>query len=209
MSRWKSLSGVLFRVPEFEPPAHLSEEESTSLMTQSTEQSEPCGERAVSQQAPHNDEVSLRFRGLHAVFAAVAIAVSCWWSWYSNPDASLTDVMASPTAFDGQQIKISLEPVVESVGNGDFVVRSRGFRIRVLATIDPSDVGGFVYLQGRFRMAGPNETCDGIIEEPEFYVAQGRRAKIWISVVPAIWVLLLLLRHFRLDRRHWAVKPRC
>ncbi len=67
------------------------------------------------------------------------------------------------------------------------------------------DVGRFVFLQGTFHASRSEEQWDGVIEQPEFHVARGRRAKIWISVIPAVWIAILLLKHLRFDRKRLAV----
>lgn len=157
---------------------------------------------------PKDETISLRRRLAHAAWSAAAIAALGWWSWYSDPDPSLPEVIASAADFEGRQVKISDEPVVESVATDSFIVRSRGFRLRVSGRVSTDDVGRFVYVRGIFRRPAASAEWDGIINPAEHHVARGRRAKIWLSVIPVVWITVLLLRHFRIDTTRWSIEPR-
>jgi hypothetical protein len=157
---------------------------------------------------PHDEIVSARRRLAHAAWSTAAIAALGWWSWYSDPDADLPEIMAAPEAFEGQNIKIGDEPVLEAVEPEHFVVRSRGYRLRVAGTVSSADVGRFIYVRGVFRRPAPNSNNHGVIEPAEHYVASGRRAKIWLSVIPVAWIAVLLLRHFRVNPTRLSIEPR-
>ncbi len=154
------------------------------------------------------DIVPLRQRLFHAAVSALAIAALGWWSWYSDPDPSLSDVMARPASFEGQEIKIGDEPILESVNSDFFVVRSLGCRLRVAGTVSPDDIGQFIYVRGVFRQPTPGAGCDGVISPAEHHVARGRHAKIWLSVIPVLWVGALLLRHFRINASRMCIEER-
>ncbi len=149
----------------------------------------------------------IRRRMAHVLWSTTAIVALGWWSWYSNPDPSLPEIMANPIRFDGREVKIGDEPIIESIDDNSFVIRSRGFRIRVSAQLSPDDIGRFAYVRGTFNRAEATEDCDGFIQPSRHYVARGRHAKIWISVIPTLWIATLLLRHFRLNTTRWCIKP--
>lgn len=116
--------------------------------------------------------------------------------------------MADPATFAGKEIKIGDEPVLETVEPEHFIVRARGFRFRVTGTVSPTDVGRFVYVRGVFRRPAANTEYDGVIHPAEHYVARGRQAKIWLSVLPVIWISVLLLRHFRINTSSLSIERR-
>ena len=151
--------------------------------------------------------VTGRERLAHAAWTTTAIAVLGWWSWYSDPDPSLPEIMASPASYEGQEIKIGDEPVLESADADSFMVRSRGYRFRVTGTVSQDDVGRFIYVRGVFQRRESAAEEDGRVDPAEYYVARDRRTKIWLSVIPVIWVGVLLLRHFRINTSELSVEP--
>ncbi len=152
--------------------------------------------------------VTGRERLAHAAWTTALIAVLGWWSWYSDPNPGLPEIMASPASYEGQEIKIGDEPVLESTDADSFTVRSRGYRFRVTGNVSQEDVGRFIYVRGVFQLPESAGEEDGRVDPAEHYVARGRRAKIWLSVIPVIWVGVLLLRHFRINTSKLSVEPR-
>lgn len=152
--------------------------------------------------------IPVRRRAVHMTVAAVAIVALGWWSWYSSPGPDLREVMANPVAFEGQEIKIGDEPLLESCETDFFIVRSRGFRFRVSGSISSNDIGQFVYVRGIFHQPPADADWDGEINPAEHRVARGRHAKIWLSVIPVLWIGVLLLRHFRINWKRLAIEER-
>lgn len=152
--------------------------------------------------------VPLWQRLVHAAVSLAVIGLLGWWSWYSNPEPNLTEVMAQPANFEGREIKIGEEPLLEAVESEYFVVRSRGYRLRVAGTVSPEDIGRFIYVRGVFQRVDADAAWDAVIQPAEHYVARGRRAKIWLSVIPVVWIAVLLLRHFRFNPARWSIEPR-
>ena len=165
---------------------------------------------ASTTMTPTADEqrVSLRRRLTHAALCAVIIAVLGWWSWYSDPDVDLPVVIANAQAFAGKDVAIDDEPILESAEDGWLIIRSRNYRIRVAATISPDQVGEFVYARGTFHPAQPDAAYDGLLSPATYRVAAGRHAKIWLSVIPVIWIAVLLLRHVRFNTTRWSIELR-
>jgi hypothetical protein len=158
--------------------------------------------------ASEEQRVSLRRRLTHATLCGIIIAVLGWWSWYSDPDVDLPVVIANAQAFAGREVVITDEPILESVEDDWFTVRCRNYRIRVAATISPDHVGEFVYVRGTFHPAHPDAPNDGLLSHAAYRVAAGRRAKIWLSVIPVIWIAVLLLRHVRINTTRWSIELR-
>ena len=116
--------------------------------------------------------------------------------------------MSNAASFEGQEIRIGDEPVLESVEADSFIVRSRGYRFRVAGNVSQTDVGRFIYVRGVFRLPESRAAEDGLVDPAEHYVARGRHAKIWLSVIPVVWVGVLLLRHFRINTHQMSIEPR-
>lgn len=158
--------------------------------------------------ASEEQRVSLRRRLTHATLCAAVLAVLGWWSWYSDSDVDLPVVIANAQAFAGREVVITDEPILESIEDGWFTVRSRNYRIRVAATINPDQVGEFVYVRGTFHPAQPDASYDGLLSPATYRVAAGRHTKIWLSVIPVIWIVVLLLRHVRINTTRWSIELR-
>lgn len=155
-----------------------------------------------------DDVVPLNRRVMHACLCAAIIAVLGWWSWHSDPDVDLPEIITNAQTFAGREVVIGDEPILETVENGWFTVRSRGYRIRVAATISPDDTGEFVYTRGIFQPANADEPYDGVLSPATFRIASGRHAKIWLSVIPVFWIAVLLLRHIRINTTRWSIELR-
>ncbi|MHC4877255.1 MAG: hypothetical protein ACYTGL_12230 [Planctomycetota bacterium] len=155
-----------------------------------------------------NDIVPVRQRLFHTAVSALAIVALGWWSWYSDPDPNLSNIMAKPSAYAGHEVKIGDEPILESVEPGSFVVQSRGYLFHVTGNVSSDDIGRFIYVRGIFHPSSPSDEVDAKIHPAEHRVARGRHAKIWISVIPTLWIAALLLRHFRVNRQTLAIEER-
>lgn len=155
-----------------------------------------------------SERVSPITRAIHATASVSIIALLGWWSWYSDSEPSLREVVTNPAAFDGHQVSIGSEAIVESVESEFFVIRVLGFQIRVTGAVHSSQIGEFVFVRGTFQPPPRGTDCHGLIEPAEYRIARGRHAKIWLSVIPVLWIGYRLVQSFRVNPTLLSIEPR-
>lgn len=80
-------------------------------------------------------------------------------------------------------------------------MRQAGRTIVVTTPVTPAEVGCYVHVTGVFHQSGH-------LEPVHLHVRRQRRMKMVVSTVPAIWVGILLMLHFRINRRAWCLEVR-
>ncbi|MGH7601745.1 MAG: hypothetical protein ACREOI_35735 [bacterium] len=119
----------------------------------------------------------------------------CAWADYSCPYPDLAEILGNPQKFAGQRVAIFIEArIVERTEDG-FILTQRGHHLRVLANVKEAPLGEFVAVQGVFQP--PNYLQAGAI-----HLAQGRRWKIAVSVIPVLLLAVLLPLALRFGRRN-------
>jgi hypothetical protein len=122
------------------------------------------------------------------------LATLTYYGYRAYPEVRLVDCLRDPERFDGVSITVGTEATVGQILEDGFVVRQMGRLVRVQG--DPGDarVGDFVRLQAQFHK-------DGHLTLQRLYVAKKRRAKLAISLLPALLVAVLVVRSYRFDRK--------
>jgi hypothetical protein len=119
----------------------------------------------------------------------------CAWANYSCPYPDLAEMLGNPQKFAGQQVAVFIEArIVERTADG-FILAQRGHRLRVLADVKEAARGEFVAVQGVFQ---PPDR----LQAEAIRLAQGRRWKIAVSVIPVLLLAVLLPMALRFDRRN-------
>ena len=133
-----------------------------------------------------------------AALALVAILGLCLLRVRIHGDTTLADVYSDPAHFEGVFVDLATEAVIVSVEQTSFTLRELEREIRVHASVDPDDVGRFVHVRGVFHPA-EGDAPAWIDPQGGVRVHRGRKWKIWLSLVPLVWVAGLLLATFRFD----------
>ena len=109
------------------------------------------------------------------------------------PFVTLRMCLADPERYNGTTIVIGNEATVKQVFQDGFSIVQMN---RVVRVFGPTDVkpNEFVVLRAVFHK-------DGWLEAKEIKVAKKRRAKIWLSVMPALFFSLYFLKRFRFNFR--------
>ncbi len=134
--------------------------------------------------------------GLLAVLAGLAV-----YGYLYNPVGKLSKCLADPERHDGRIIGVGTEAkVVELLPEG-FVIQELGQRIAVAGDLPKASPGDYIRIRAIFHK-------EGYLELDQLYVAKGRRAKIFVSIVPALLVIFLLFRTYRFDWRQLLFRER-
>ena len=117
-----------------------------------------------------------------------------WYSYRYHPYRNLQDALRQPQAFDGRVVTAGAEVTIVSVDDTSFVIRQLGHTFRVRGHLPEARPGEYVTLEVVFHKSADLELVRG-------RVLKGRRAKIWISVLPLLAVVALFFVDFRFDWR--------
>jgi hypothetical protein len=129
----------------------------------------------------------------------VLLVLLCAWANYSCPYPNLAEIIGNPQKFAGQRVAVFIEAkIVERTEDG-FILAQRGHRLRVLTNIKEAPLGEFVALEGVFQ---PPDR----LQAEAIRLAQGRRWKMSVSVIPILLLAVLLPMALRLDRRNGTLK---
>ncbi|MCI0698421.1 hypothetical protein L0337_41290 [candidate division KSB1 bacterium] len=125
----------------------------------------------------------------------VLLLLLCAWANYSCPYPDLAEILGNPQKFAGQRVAVFIEARIAERTEDGFILAQRGHRLRVLANVKEAPLGEFVAVQGVFQP--PNH-----LRAETIRLAQGRRWKIAISVIPVLLLAVLLPMALRFDRRN-------
>ena len=109
-----------------------------------------------------------------------------------DPTVTLQMCLRAPEKYDGALIEVGTEATVGDVLADGFTIRQMGKTVRVVGRSEDVAPGEYVNLLAVFH-DGP------WLELRRLHVAKYRRAKILLSAIPAVGVILLFLYRFRFD----------
>ncbi|MDZ7315954.1 MAG: hypothetical protein ONB24_07515 [candidate division KSB1 bacterium] len=112
------------------------------------------------------------------------------YSGLKNPLITLAKCLDNPEKYDGSIIVIGNETIVTAVADSFFVIDYLHRRIPIRGRMSPDAVGQFVVIKARF-------TAPDRIEALEYRVAEGRRAKIFLSILPTLAAAWLFFKRYR------------
>lgn len=149
-----------------------------------------------------NDRFNAFHHRWYKIIALLAVLVGlAAYGYLLNPVGKLSKCLANPDLYDGQLIGVGTEAkVVELLPEG-FIIQELGQRIRVVGDPPDASPGDYIRIRAVFHK-------EGYLELERSYVAKGRRAKIFVSIVPALLVIFLLFRTYRIDWRHLLFRER-
>ena len=97
-----------------------------------------------------------------------------------------------PNKYDGSVIDVGNEAIVTGLYDDGFSTQQMGRMARVFGDIKNVEVGEFVVLRATFHK--PNHLYASAVR-----IAKKRRLKIWLSVIPAIIIVVLFFTRFHFD----------
>ncbi|MGH7455427.1 MAG: hypothetical protein ACRENG_29000 [bacterium] len=125
----------------------------------------------------------------------VLLVLLCAWANHSCPYPDLAEILGNPQKFAGQRVAVFIEAkIVERTEDG-FILAQRGHHLRVLTNIKEAPPGEFVAVQGVFQPPAH-------LQAETIRLAQGRRWKMAVSVIPVLLLAVLLPLALRFNRRN-------
>ncbi len=132
----------------------------------------------------------------HRIIIGLALLAALGaWANYSCPYPDLAEMLAGPQKFAGQRVAVFVESKIAERTEEGFVLAQRGHRLRVQADVKEAPVGEFVAVQGVFQ---PPD----YLQAEAVHLAQGRRWKMAVSVIPVLLLAVLLPMALRYDRHN-------
>ncbi len=119
----------------------------------------------------------------------------------TNPLITLSMCLDDPQRWDGTMIVVGNESVVRAVEENSFTISYLGKLVRVKGRLPAEAVGQFIIFRARF-------TAPDRLEAVEIHVANGRRAKIVLSLLPTIGIGIWFMRRFRFNLRSMMFEAR-
>jgi hypothetical protein len=133
-------------------------------------------------------------RVLRIVLLTSVLVFLIWYGHAFYPSITLQMCLESPEQYDGATIIVGNEATIQKIHADGFTIRQMGKLVRVFSAESDVSIGEFVILKATFHK--PNE-----LEAHKVRIAKKRRAKIWLSVFPALVVSIYFLRRFRFNFR--------
>ena len=132
------------------------------------------------------------FRFIRIFLLILTLALLIWYGRTSYPAINLQMCLAHPEKYDGTTISVGNEATVKHVYDDGFSLVQLGKHVRVYSDITNIAPGEFVTLEAVFHK--PN-----ILQALQVRVAKRRRAKIWLSVAPALLIAAYFFKRFRFN----------
>ena len=111
------------------------------------------------------------------------------------------DFILNPEKYDGSTIIVGNEATVQEIHDDGFTIQQMGKNVRVFYSETDVRTSEFVVLKSTFHK--PNT-----LQAHKVRIAKKRRAKIWLSVIPALLVCLYFIRRFRFNFRKFYFEER-
>lgn len=129
------------------------------------------------------------------------LAILIWYGHTFYPAVTLQMCLANPELHDGSTIVVGNEATIQEIYDDGFLIEQMGKKVRVISSEQNVRLGEFVILKAVFHK--PN-----LLEALEVRIAKKRRAKIWLSVIPALLVVAYFMKRFRFNVRQFYFEER-
>lgn len=116
------------------------------------------------------------------------------WAQYSCPYPALAEILANPEKYAGTRVAVFIEARVTALTADGFILAQRGQLLRVHTAIKNAPLNEFVAVAGNFQP--PNH-----LHADTVHLASGRRAKMAVSVIPVLLLVVLVPMALRFDRQ--------
>ena len=135
-----------------------------------------------------------------AVILSTLLILLSFYGAYFHPWIELNQCLKNPEQYDGKMVTHFREPMIGTIYSDGFqLLQRRGPSIRVYSDTTGLIKGKYIGLKGIFHKKG-------YIEAVSFHVAQNRRYKIWLSVLPVLLIAVFFVRYYRFDFKKFQIK---
>jgi len=124
----------------------------------------------------------------------IALSLICAWAHYTCPYPELAQIVANPTKYSGQRVAVFIEARITAQTADGFILNQRGTPLQVHADMKNVPLNEFVAVAGIFQP--PNSLYADTV-----HLAQGRRWKMAVSVIPVLALIFLLPLALNFDRQ--------
>jgi len=135
------------------------------------------------------------------IVGIIAITLLCAWAHYSCPYPDLSEVFADPQKYANKKIAVFIEAKVKELTPDGFILEQCGQRLWVHTSNKNTPLNEFVAVSGTFQPPAH-------LYAEAVRVAEGRRWKMAVSVIPVVTLVILLPLALRFDRRTRALNLR-
>lgn len=124
----------------------------------------------------------------------IGLILLCAWARYSCPYPELAQIVAEPEKYSGQRVAVFIEARITAQTAEGFILTQRGTPLQVHTDIKNAPLNEFVAVAGIFQP--PNSLYADTV-----HLAQGRRWKMAVSVLPVLALIFLLPLALRFNHR--------
>ena len=147
-------------------------------------------------------EIVLFKRPILLICLLVIMMGLSYYGKFHHPWLDLKTCLENPTEYHGRLVTSFDESSIGSIhSDGFLLLQKNGPSYKVLADTAGLKTGEFVGLTAVFHQ-------EGYLRAVSLHVAQKRRMKMWISVIPALLVGILLIRSFKINWRNKTIEVR-
>ena len=125
-------------------------------------------------------------RLLRIVLYITCLVAMVIYGYRNNPAITLQMCLDNPDKYDGTQIEIGNEIIVYSVTQFGFVIKQMNNLVEVRGETNDVEPHEYIVLKAVFHK-GP------WLELKDYHVAKRRRAKVYISVFPVLFIFAYFL----------------
>lgn len=115
----------------------------------------------------------------------LTLTLICFRAYYSCPYPELSEIIANPEKYSGRRVAVFIEARVTAQTAEGFTLNQRGTPLQVYTDIKNTPLHEFVAVAGTFQP--PNS-----LHADTVHLAQGRRWKMAVSVLPVLALIVLL-----------------
>lgn len=123
---------------------------------------------------------------------ALLILLGCLYSQYRYGNLTLHECLTSPDQCDGASLKLGNNTRAGKVREDGFEILKGDNKITVIGSADGLKTNDYVEMIAVFHK-------EGYLELKDIYVRKLRELKIFISVMPVLFVLWLFIKQYRFD----------
>ena len=144
----------------------------------------------------------MRNRFIVIIALLITLIALALYTVHSHPWISIEECLQNPDEFDGELVTHYHEPMIgEMFSDGFQLLQPNRPPIRVIADTTGLIQGKFLALRAIFHK-------EGYLEVVALHVSRNRRYKIGLSVLPVLFVGLLLIRFYRIDWKQCQIELR-
>jgi|WetSurMetagenome_2_1015567.scaffolds.fasta_scaffold729841_1 hypothetical protein len=140
---------------------------------------------------------------LFAVFGLTVLLVGlCLFAKFNHPWISLNECLSNPERYDGKRVWQFREPRVGKIEkDGFWLIQRQGPTVFVNCDTTGLKENSYLGMVAVFRKPD-------MLEAERIQLSPKRREKMATSLVPALIIVILLIRAFTVDRKDKVVRPR-